>query len=56
MKFASIIALALIASAANAAKLRLLSPLPEQPNQYSRICDAMAPENNLGCAAQVCSQ
>merc|ERR1711865_917908 len=27
-------------------------PLPEQPNQYNRVCDLVA-KNNLGCKAQL---
>jgi hypothetical protein len=27
-------------------------PLPEQPNQYNRVCDAVSPVNKEGCAAQ----
>ena len=49
MKFATIIALLGVASAI---KLVKKDPLPEQPNQYGRVCDAVDPVNKEGCAAQ----
>ena len=53
MKFASLIALVAAVSAVRITEDPKNGPLPEQPNQYSRVCDAVAPANKNGCKVQV---